>query len=201
MSIFHLNLFNSAASFIIMGMFVAPVYADDVEDSVKEAMEYYKKGEFKEAADNLKYATQLIQQKRGNDLASILPGPLKGWKAEDASSQAAEAAMFGGGIAAEREYLKGKSRVRIQVLTDSPMMQSMMMMFSNPMFATADGGKLERIAGQKAIVKHDNKSGDGEISIVVANRFLVQIEGQEVSRDDLKAYAKAIDYKKLKAMP
>ena len=109
--------------------------------------------------------------------------------------------MFGGGVTAEREYSKGSSSISIKIITDSPIMQSMMMMFSNPMIATSDGGKLERIGRQKAIVKFDPDNKEGDIKIVVANRFLVLIEGRETTMEDMKAYAKAIDYKKLKSLP
>ncbi|MDZ7582039.1 MAG: hypothetical protein U5R30_16000 [Deltaproteobacteria bacterium] len=73
----------------------------------------------------------------------------RGWKAEDAKSQSMGSAMFGGGVAAERSYVKGDSRVNVTIITDSPMMQAMMMMFSNPMMATSDGGKQEKIQWRK----------------------------------------------------
>lgn len=174
------------------------VYADEVEDSVKEAMEYYKDGDFSSAAGSLEYAAQLIRQKKGGQLEAFLPQPLPGWTAEEASSQALGAAMLGGGVTAERTFNKGESRITVQIITDSPMMQGMMMLFTNPMFAASDGGKLEKIKGQKAIVKHS--AGDGDVKIMVANRFLVSIEGSAITKDDLKAYAKAVDYKKLAAL-
>lgn len=174
-------------------------YADDVEDSINEALEYYQNGEYKDATESLNYASQLISQMKGKALEASLPEALDGWSAQAPTSEAAGAAMFGGGITAERVYSKGSSSVTIRIVTDSPMMQAMMMMFSNPMFATADGGKLERIGRQKAIVKFDAGSRQGDINIVVDNRFLVTIEGGDISVEDLKAYAEAIDYKKLKA--
>ena len=36
---------------------------------------------------------------------------------------------------------------------------------------------------------------------MVVNRFLVSIEGKNVSKEDLMDYANAIDYKKLGALP
>lgn len=183
-------------------MFLAgPVHADEVEDAVKEAMEYYKDGDFSSAAGSLDYAAQLIRQKKGGELESFLPQALSGWTAQDASSQAMGAAMFGGGVSAERTFTKGSSNVTVQLITDSPMLQGMMMMFTNPMIAASDGGKLEKINGQKAIVKYTAGNRQGDIKIMVANRFLVMVEGQDVTKDDLKAYSGAIDFKKMAAMP
>ena len=93
-----------------------------------------------------------------------------------------------------------KNNITVEIVTDSPLLQSMMMMFSDPMYATSDGGKLEKIKRQKAIVKFNPDTNRGDIKIVIANRFLVTVTGNRTTKEDLKAYAKAIDYKKLTAM-
>jgi len=177
------------------------VYADDIEDSIREGLQYYKNGEHTQAVESLNYACQLIQQKKGNNLEAFLPKPLSGWAAQAPTSQAAGAAMFGGGVTAERQYTKGASSVTVQIITDSPVMQGVMMMFSNPMFASSDGGKLEKVGGQKAIVKWDPTNKTGEIKIVVANRFFVLIEGNGITKEDIKGYAMAIDYNELASLP
>lgn len=187
--------------FMLMGFSVSGYAEESIEESINEALQYYKDGEYKDAVDSLNYASQLIQQKRGSGLEAFLPEPLSGWTEQETSSQAMGAGMFGGGITAERQYSKDSSSITVQIITDSPVMQSMTMMFSNPMFATSDGGKFEKINRQKAIVKFDPKRKQGDINIVVANQFLISIEGQRVTEEDLKAYAKAIDYKKLQSLP
>lgn len=180
--------------------FSAIGHADDITDSINEALQYYKNGEYADAVGSLNYASRLIQQKKGKGLESFLPEPLSGWTAQEANSQTAGAAMFGGGVTAERKYSKGSGSITVQIITDSPLMQGVMMMFSNPMFAASDGGKLEKIERQKAIVKFDATNKQGEIKIVVANRFFVLIEGEAITEEDLKAYAKAIDYKNLASL-
>jgi len=197
----NINKLKVVGLFLILMAFSAAGYADDIEDSIKEALQYYENGEYKDAVESLNYASQLIQQKKATGLESFLPEPLSGWTAQKTSSQAAGASMFGGGITAERKYSKGSSSIAVKIITDSPLMQSMMMMFSNPMLATSDGGKLERIGRQKAIVKFNPNSKRGEIKIVVAKQFLVLIEGRGITKEDLKGYAKAIDYKKLQSLP
>jgi hypothetical protein len=86
------------------------------------------------------------------------------------------------------------------IVTGSPMLQSLMMMCSNPMLLGSDGGKLDRVGGEKAVVKYSAQEKGGNINPVIANRFLVTIEGNDVSLEDLKAYAGKIDYKKLAAL-
>ena len=90
------------------------------------------------------------------------------------------------------------SSVTIKLITDSPIMQGVLMMMSNPMFANADGGKLERIKGQKAVFK--NKDGSGSVNVVVNGTLLVQIEGSQVSDADLRKFAEAVDYAKIGSM-
>ncbi|MEO6002876.1 MAG: hypothetical protein ABIZ04_07355 [Opitutus sp.] len=172
--------------------------ADDVTDSIDEAIKAYKANDFAAAAQSLDAAAQLVRQKRGELFKALLPAAPSGWTAEDATSQSAGAAMFGGGVTAERHYTKGDSSITVKMITDSPMMQAVMMMLGNPMFANADGGKLERIKGQKAIFK--NKDGSGSVNVVVGGSMLVQIEGSQATDADLHKFAESIDYAKLSGM-
>lgn len=191
--------------FVVTAIIGAPLgdgqaRADDVIDSINEALQYYKESNFVEAAGSLDYAAQLIRQKQSSNLQAYLPEALPGWTAEDVSSQAVAPAMFGGMISAEKRYVKDSSTVSIKVMTESPIIQGLMMMFQNPMLATSDGGKLKKIAGQKAIVKYRPADRGGDVNILVDRRILVTIEGTEVLEKDLIDYASAVDYAKLKEL-
>ncbi|MGA9179153.1 MAG: hypothetical protein WBZ05_18075 [Desulfobacterales bacterium] len=185
---------------LISTLFITPgaVFADEITDSIEEAMEYYKESNYVEAANSLDYASQLIRQKRSGKLEAFLPEPLAGWSAEDVKSQAAGPGFLGGMISAKRMYKKDNSSVTMEIITDSPALQSMVMMFSNPAYAAADGGKLTKIKRQKAIVKYNPSQKNGEINIVVAKQYLVSVKGRGISQKDLVDYASAIDYMKLK---
>jgi hypothetical protein len=174
------------------------VFADEITDSIEEAMEYYKENNYVEAANSLDYASQLIRQKRSGNLEALLPEPLAGWSAEDVKSQAAGPGYLGGMISAKRKYKKDNSSVTIEIITDSPALQSMVMLFSNPAYASADGGKLTKIKRQKAIIKYNPSQKNGEINIVVEKQYLVSVKGRDINENDLVDYASAIDYKKLK---
>ncbi|MFI0399203.1 MAG: hypothetical protein ACH34X_08990 [Thiolinea sp.] len=173
------------------------VRADDVTDSIQEATDAYAKGDNAKALESLNYAVQLIQQAKAQGLEALLPQPLSGWTAEKAESAAVGAAMFGGGITVDRRYTKGDSSINIQLVTDSPMLQGMMSLFANPLFATSSGGKLEKVAGQKVISTYDATSQSGEYQFAIANKYMVTIKGNKVSADDMKAYAEGIDFKKM----
>lgn len=172
--------------------------ADDVTDSIDEALKAYRANDYATAAQSLDAAAQLVRQKRGETFKALLPEAPEGWTAEEASSQSVGAAVFGGGVTAERHYTKGESSsISVKFITDSPMMQGVLLMMGNPMFANSDGGKLERIKGQKAIVKF--KEGSGSVNVVVNGTLLVQIEGSEVTDADLRKFAESIDYSAIAA--
>lgn len=195
----YLSVLSLLVAFILT--IGCPVFADDITDSIQEALKAYEEGEFTDAVESLNYASQLIQQKKGEGLEKFLPEPLSGWTAQAPASQAAGAALFGGGITAERTYRKANSTIFVKMMADSPVMQGMLAMFSNPMIAASGGGKLERIGRQKVITKYDPSNNRGDIQTVVANRYLITIEGRQASLEDMKAYAKAIEYKKIAKLP
>jgi len=171
---------------------------DPILKTINEAVQHYKDGKFSAAVTSLDYAGQMIRQKKGEALKKLLPEPLSGWTAKQTDSKAMGAAMFGGAITAERQYAKDDSTITVKYSTDSPMMQSMMMMFSNPIFASS-AGKLELVNGQKAIV--DFKVSSGTINIVIGNNLLVTVEGNNVKREELMAYAAKINMDKLSKLP
>lgn len=175
----------------------AAATADDVTDAVNDALQSYQAGNLNEAAGGLEYAAQLIRQKRGGDLVSLLPAPLSGWEAGEPDTQAMGAMAMGGMVSAEREYTRDEARITVRLVTDAPMLQGMMMLFNNPALAASDGARLERISGQKALVKYDSGEQSGDVNVAIAGRILVTVEGEGVSRDDLTAYAAAVDYGQL----
>ncbi len=57
--------------------------------------------------------------------------------------------------------------------------------------------KTTKIEGFKAFEKYDNESKDGEINVLVADRFVVNVHGNNVSVDQMKESLKDIDLGKL----
>ena len=187
---------------LCMGVFCGPVFADEVTDSITQGLDQYKKGSYAEAMTSLNFAAQKIGQIKADGLKVFIPKPLSGWTVDEVVSQAAGTTMFGGGLSAEGRYRKGdKGNITVKIVTDSPLLQSMMMLISNPMFVTSSGGKLEKIKNQTAIVKYEAQAKRGDINVVVAGKILVTVEGNDVSPDDLMDYAKAVDYEKIAALP
>jgi hypothetical protein len=173
------------------------LHADEVSDTIKMALESYEKGQIKQASEDLNFALQLIKQQKGEYMKTLLPEPLPGWTADEATAQMAGTAMFGGGTTITRTYHKDNARISIEMVTDSPLVKSLAMMFTNPMFASADGGKVTRIGRQKAMIRYQVAQKEGEVQMMVADKTVVTLKGQEVSEEELMDYAKAIDAEKI----
>ncbi len=184
--------------FLFSSSYLHAATSDPVLETIDKAIEEYRNNDFGNAATSLDYASQLIRQKKGEALGKLLPPPLDGWQAEPGNSKVTAVSLFGGGLTAERKYHKEKATVDIAIVTDSPLLQSMIMMFSNPIFA-ASAGQFELINGHKGIVNFKNNRGD--INIVVNNRFLVTLNGKNTSLDDLMNFAESIDLKAISNLP
>ena len=182
-----MNTKNAKQYLVFLILLALPVHADDVTDAIEQASTFYDAGKTMEAINQLDYAAQLIRQARGNALEDFLPEPLAGWSAEEAESASAGSAMLGGGTTVSRNYTRGGATVSVSFVTDSPMLSMFMGFMSNPMIASSQGGKLQTIGGQQAMV---NPEG---VTMVVANRFLIQVQGSAEQADKI-AYAKAINF-------
>ncbi|OYD24247.1 hypothetical protein [Oceanimonas baumannii] len=176
--------------------------ADDAEirSAIEEGTRAYEAGEWSQAASQFDYAATLVRQLQAGQLGELFPEPLAGWQADDAETQAAGAALFGGGIHASRHYYKDDAELEMTITKNSPLLQTMAMMFTNPSMAAMSGYKVKRINGQTAMVQAEGDSK--ELMMLVANTTLIQLsgEGGDMTTADLEAYAGALDIKALSAL-
>jgi hypothetical protein len=82
----------------------------------------------------------------------------------------------------------------VEIVSDSPVLQSIIMMLNNPLFAGASGGNIQTIKRQRSIIKYNTNDRSGEINIVVDSRFIVTVKGRSVDQAVLLAYAEAVDF-------
>jgi hypothetical protein len=172
-------------------MTLPAVAADDILDAIDQARKAYQSGDTATAKQSLDLASQLIGQKNAEAFAALLPAALPGWKAEKAQANAMGASMFGGASAASRNYSNDKGdTVDVSITGDSAMVMQFAPMLNNPAMAGAMG-KLIRVGSLRAI-----QSQDGDILMLVANKFLINVQGSADAAAKL-AYAQAVDVAKL----
>lgn len=167
----------------------------DIQQAIEEGQKAYQAGLLSQAAAQFDYVATLIRQQQAAGMGELFPAPLDGWQAEEVSSQAGSAAFFGGGINASRVYRMGDKRLEIVITKDSPLLQTMAMLFTNPSMAAMGGYQVKRIQGQTAMFKEEGSTM--ELQMLIANRLLLQLNGQGISEAELNAYADAIDYQAL----
>lgn len=173
--------------------------AEDVEEQISAALSAFKAGSYSEAITALDYASQQIRQLKAETLIKVLPAAPAGWEAEEGRDDSMGNSMLGGMVQTKRTYRKGESSsVTVQFQSDSAMLQTFAMMLGNPMLLTASGAKLETIKGQKCSVEFAGNAGS--VKTIVDGRYFVEISGNDISRDVLITFAKAVDYAKLASM-
>jgi hypothetical protein len=178
---------------VVFGLLAAPALADDITEAMDQARKAYQAGDLGRAKQSLDLASQLIGQKNAEAFSTLLPNALPGWKAEKPQTTALGAAGFGASTAS-RTYNNVKGdQVEVQISGDSAIVSQIGMLLNNPAMAGAMG-KLVRVGSQRAI-----QDGDGNVKMVVANKFLVSVEGSADTASKL-AYAQAIDIAKLSKM-
>src|SRR5439155_6536664 len=166
-----MTLTRAFGALAVLGLLATPVFADDITEAIEQARKAHQAGALGNAKQSLGLASQLTGQKNAEAFATLLPNPLPGWKAERAQAQAAGAVAFGGSMAS-RSYTNAKGdNVDVQITGDSALVMQFAPLLANPQFAGAMG-KLIRIGNQRAI-----QTADGDINMVIANKFLVTVQG------------------------
>ncbi len=168
--------------------------ADEVEETLTSALSKYKAGEYSSAGSSLQYALNLINEKKAEKLLAVLPEKIGEWQGGEANSNSL--GMLGGGVALSRDYRKGDRSAEIQIMIDSPLVQQMVGLLANPMFAGQMGAKLREVEGEKAMLNPK----EGEVSLVVNNTILVKVSASGASEEDLMALVRGVDVKTLKAL-
>lgn len=173
---------------------IPAIAADDILDAIDQARKAYQAGDMANAKQQLDVASQLIGQKNAEGFAALLPAPMPGWKAEKAEAHAVGATVFGGGSAASRTYTNAKGdTVEVSITGDSALIMQFAPLLANPGMAGAMG-KLVRVKDQRAI-----QNQDGDVIMLVANKFLVQVQGSADAASKL-AYAQVVDTARLSKM-
>ena len=167
--------------------------ADDILDAIDQARKAYQAGDMAAAKQSLDMASQLVGQKNAEGFAALLPAALPGWKAEKAETASVGVAMFGASSASRRYTGPTATMSRCASPAIRRWSCSSRNCFMNPAIAGAMG-KLIRVGDQRAI-----QTNEGDVNMVVANKFLVTVDGS-ADADAKLAYAQAIDIAKLSKM-
>ena len=159
-------------------------------DQINEALQAYQNHDTQTAITALDAASNLLRQSRADGLKRLLPQPPPGWTADVAESTAVSVAMLGGGVTASRAYHNGVQRVEVQIVADSPMLQSLAQLISSPLGAI--GGMKTVVIGGRRMSYTEN---DRTYMALVADKMIVKIQGNADTPDPtLRSFIAAIDF-------
>lgn len=135
-------------------------------------------------------------------LKALLPEDADGLKRKEASSEKTSAMGFGVSTAkADYRDDNGQS-IDVEIVDVAGMGVALMGMAAWSMASidkeTEHGyEKTTEYQGHKAFEKYNTDSKDGEISVIVANRYIVNVRGNGVGIDKIKAVLDDVDLSKL----
>ena len=177
----------------LASMAIPALAADDILDAIEAARNAYQAGDMAGAKQSLDLASQLVGQKNAENFAALLPAALPGWKAEKVEATSVGVTVFGVTSASRRYTGSDGLDVQVRITGNSALVLHFARLFMNPTIAGAMG-KLIRIGDQHAL-----QTNEGSINMIVADKFLVTVEGSADEASKL-AYAKAVDTGKLSKM-
>ncbi len=195
------NIFRGPAAIVAALALATPALADDITDQLDAGKALYEKGEYAKALAELQFAINDIQKKVSERYVAVMPAAPAGWEADEPEAQSG--AMLGGGQVISRRYHEqnGDGQMTLQLSVDIPMIQAMSAMLTNPALISADPqAKRVRVGGENAVLKWNAPNKSGEVTMVLGNRILAQLEGQNLKSDAvLQDFMKNWDMKPLKA--
>ena len=162
--------------------------ADAVPGRMEAARQAYQKGEIARSALELQAVLGELHERLGKGFAEMMPAPLTGWLAEPAEVQGL--GEVGGGLSVTRAYLKSDSSMNASLILDSPAVAAAAALFTNPAAAAAQTNlRPVKVGAENALLRYDAVNKAGEITIVLNNRILLHIEGDNLTSGDILAEA------------
>lgn len=154
----------------------AAAAADQFRTTLAAALEAYDEGDIQLALEELGVATQFLQQLRAGTLETFLPPVPEGWSRTVNQDHSGLLAMMGGGVGVDATYLgPDGARIEVTITADSPMIAMFAAVFANPA-VMGSMGTVHRIGRERVLEQ------DGELTLLLAGRILVQMKRGEVDR-------------------
>ncbi len=192
---------KSGCVLVLLASVLATAQTVNIPAQIDKGKALFAQGKYSEAVTELNVAISQIQSLQMEQYKTVFPAPLAGWQADEFEGNTAGMAFMGGGISVSRNYSMddGQKSVKIEMVSDSPLLSSIMMMYSNPMFL--GDKKIVMLGSEKAVEEWNAEDQSGTLQIVVANRVLFTVNGSGIpSKDVLYSYAGKIDFAKLKSI-
>lgn len=193
-----------AASASVLLVSAQPLFADEVTEQIDLAKQYYENGDLSGAISELEFAVGTLRKQTMELYMATLPEPPAGWTADPPKVESYDTVLRGGAMIA-RKYRQqgGPGSVKFGVIViDGNFLSAFATMFTNPAFLGSNPDyRRTRIGRENAFLKWQEKSGDGELKLIVGGRIIVDLEGRDLKQEDvLIDLIRRWDLKKAKAI-
>jgi hypothetical protein len=181
--------FALATVALAVGLGVAsPSLAEDVSAHIESARNAYGRGDQLRTLSNLQEALRVLDDRLTDQFGKLLPPAPDGWDPTPAEGQPLDS--VGGGLLVSRSYSKGEAALSATMTIDNPSVAASVAALRSD--APAGGGWSRlKVGNDDALLRFDPASRSGEITMVVGDRVLLQVEGTEITKvDDLVDIAK-----------
>jgi hypothetical protein len=175
-----------------------PAKPQPFEDALREAVKEYRAGKLDQARAALDKASELLEKQRSGQMAETFPDPPEGWTSGEPEKSEIPA-FLGGGRSLKKIYREksGRKEIQLEVLYDSSLGKMMMGLMANDVVAEAQGFKVRRIGGDRALLKEAAEGG--ELNLPVEDRLLVKLTAKGgAGEKEMLALAREIDRRSLK---
>lgn len=173
-----------AALAVLAGWAGPALAADGVPARMEAARAAYQKGDLTRAAREMDAALGELHERLGRGFGEAMPPAPAGWTADAPEAQGL--GQVGGGLSVTRAYLGKDSSLNASLILDSPAVAAAAALFSNPAASAAQPNtRRVKLGSEEALMRWDAATRTGEITLVVGNRVLLEIEGDNLPNGDL----------------
>lgn len=170
----------------------------NVKTLTEKAVKEYENKNYSVAVKDMERALDIIKQKQGKELNSLLPKPLPGWTKGESSSKPMDPRGIVGGHIVEQTYNKGNGFVTATLILEAPMVKDVRRTLNSPQLAQKrNGAKIELISNKKALVRYQDDQREGEISMLANSTTVAVVYGKNVALRELKNYAKLFKFSEI----
>lgn len=159
-------------------LMAAPAFADEVSTNIDAAKGSYGRGDGLHALTALQTATAQLTQQLGAQLAKALPPTPAGWEAAGVEWQGLEG--IGSGLTVTQAYSKGDATLNLSLIIDNASVTG-----SGQQPANRPGWSKVHVGSEEALLRFDPATRAGEVLIQLGDRALLQIEGNEITSENL----------------
>jgi hypothetical protein len=192
---------------VLLAIFAQTGFAQsDVEKNINDALTSLKAKNYKEVHASLQQAIADLGMLIGQEALTILPTDNNGFKyKKDEDNVTSNNMGMAAGTSIVRAYqgASDEKTIKINIVTNSPVIGSLSSFFSLPfasMSTAGNGQKSVKVGSQRGLLKYEKEEGTGELQIILGQTLITINSDGKIPEADLLKFAEKIDYAKLNTL-